>query len=76
MASIKAHTFQTHQEAQQAIELINKGEGIPVNPEAVTRTYTQSQENDGRIYIQADAVTEKYLGNPIEIEITYHDTYL
>ena len=76
MESIKAHIFNTLELANNAIELINEGEGIPVNPEAVTRTYTQAQENDGRIYIQADAVTEKYLGNPIEIEITYHDTYL
>jgi hypothetical protein len=71
MVSIKAHTFQTHQEAQQAIDRINQGEGIPVNPEAVTRTYTEAQENEGRIFIISDEVTIKYLGEPIEIEIIY-----
>jgi hypothetical protein len=71
---IKAHTFQTYQEAQQAIELINIGEGIPVNPEAVTRTYTEAQENEGRIFIISDEVTIKYLGEPIEIEIIYPES--
>jgi len=74
MASIKTHTFQTHQEAQQAIELINQGEGIPVNPEAVTRTYTEAQENEGRIFIISDEVTTKYLGEPTEIEIIYPES--
>jgi len=74
MASTKAHTFTTHQEAQQAIELINQGEGIPVNPEAVTRTYTEAQENEGRIFIISDEVTIKYLGEPIEIEIIYPES--
>ena len=74
MASIKAHIFVTEQEAQQAIELINQGEGIPVNPEAVTRTYTEAQENEGRIFIISDEVTIKYLGEPIEIEIIYPES--
>jgi hypothetical protein len=67
----KAHTFDTLQQANAAIEVINQGEGIPVNPEAVTRTYTEAQENNGTIYIVADEVTEKYLGEPIEIELIY-----
>jgi hypothetical protein len=74
MASIKVHIFVTEQEAQQAIELINQGEGIPVNPEAVTRTYTEAQENEGRIFIISDEVTIKYLGEPIEIEIIYPES--
>lgn len=69
MAFIKAHTFTTEVEANQAIEIINQGEGIPVLPDAVTRTYCEYQENEGRIFIQADEVTEKYLGESIEIEI-------
>jgi hypothetical protein len=76
MASIKAHIFTTEQEAQQAINLINAGEGIPISPEAVTRTYTEPQENDGRIYIAADEVTEKYLGEGIEIELKFEDIEL
>jgi hypothetical protein len=74
MASIKVHIFITEQEAHQAIDLINKGEGIPVNPEAVTRTYTEAQENEGRIFIISDEVTIKYLGEPIEIEIIYPES--
>jgi hypothetical protein len=74
MASIKAHTFPNHQDAQQAIELINQGEGIPVNPEAVTRTYTEAQENEGRIFIIPDEVTTKYLGEPTEIETIYPES--
>jgi hypothetical protein len=73
MVSIKAHLFDTLEAANEAIELINAGEGIPVSPEAVTRTYTEAQENDGRIYIQADEVTEKYLGEGIEIELKFED---
>lgn len=66
---IKAHTFDTLKEANAAIEVINQGEGIPVSDDAVTRTYTTAQENNGIIYIVADDVTEKYLGEPTEIEI-------
>jgi hypothetical protein len=70
MASIlKAHTFTTEQEAQQAINLINKGEGIPVSEDAVTRTYTQWQQLEDIYYIVADEVTEKYLGEPTDLEL-------
>jgi hypothetical protein len=76
MVSIKAHLFDTLEAANEAIELINAGEGIPVSPDAVTRTYTQAQENDGRIYIAADEVTEKYLGEGIEIELKFDNIEL
>jgi hypothetical protein len=66
---INAHIFNTIELANEAISLINKGEGIPVSDDSVTRTYTQVQENEGYIYITADEVTEKYLGKPTEIEI-------
>ena len=69
MAFIKVHLFTSVEEANQAIEIINKGEGIPVSPDAVTRTYCEYQENAGRIFIHADEVTEKYLGALVEIEI-------
>ncbi len=70
MASIKAHTFATVQDAQNAVNLINEGEGIPVSADAVTRTYTDYNEKDGFIYIVSDRVTDKYLGNPTTIELT------
>jgi hypothetical protein len=69
MASIKAHTFTTEQEAQQAIDLINQGEGIPVSEDAVTRTYTNYQTVEDTYYIAADEVTEKYLGEPTDLEL-------
>ena len=69
MQFIKAHIFDTLKQANNAIELINKGEGIPINKTATTRTYTQPQENNGQVYIQADEVTQKYLGTPIDFEI-------
>jgi len=76
MQQLKAHLFDTLEAANEAIEIINAGEGIPVSLEAVTRTYTQAQENDGRIYIAADEVTEKYLGEGIEIELKFEDIEL
>ena len=66
---INAHIFNTIELANEAISLINKGEGIPVSDDSVTRTYTQVQENEEYIYITADEVTEKYLGKPTEISI-------
>jgi hypothetical protein len=69
MASIKAHLFTTEAEAQQAIDLINKGEGIPVSEDAVTRTYTNYQTVEYTYYIAADEVTEKYLGEPTDLEL-------
>ena len=69
MASIKAHLFTTEAEAQQAIDLINVGEGIPVSEDAVTRTYTNYQTVEDTYYIAADEVTEKYLGKPTDLEL-------
>ena len=69
---LKVHLFQTIEEANASIDLINKGEGIPINDEAVTRTYTQTQENEGRIFILADEITQKYLGDAIDLEIIYN----
>jgi hypothetical protein len=69
MASIKAHLFTTEAEAQQAIDLINEGEGIPVSEDAVTRTYTNYQMIEDTYYIAADKVTEKYLGKPTDLEL-------
>jgi hypothetical protein len=73
MQSIKAHLFYDLEQANAAVELINQGEGIPVSPDAVTTTYTQPQEHNGQVYIQADEVTEKYLGTPIDFEIINTD---
>ena len=73
MEYTKAHLFDSLQQANNAIDTINKGEGIPINDSATTRTYTELQENNGNIYILADELTQKYLGEPTEIELVYDD---
>lgn len=69
MAFIKVHLFTSVEEANQAIEIINQGEGIPVSDDAVTRTYCDFQQLDDIYYIVADDVTESYLGEPTDLEI-------
>lgn len=66
---MKTHMFSTQQQANEAIETINKGEGIPVSNDSVTRTYCECISYEDIFYIQSDSVTEKYLGKPTEIEI-------
>ena len=69
MAFINVHLFTSVEEANQAIEIINEGEGIPVSPDAVTRTYCDFQQLDDIYYIVADDVTESYLGETSDLEI-------
>ena len=69
----KVHLFDSLEQANNAIDTINEGEGIPVNDSATTRTYTEAQENNGNIYIFADDVTQKYLGEPTQIELVHDD---
>jgi len=71
MESIKAHIFETIEQAETAISTINQGEGIPINETATTRTYCNYEENEGTIFIRADEVTTKYLSEPTEIEINH-----
>ena len=73
MEYTKVHTFESLEQANNAIDTINEGEGIPINDSATTRTYTEPQENNGNIYILADEVTQKYLCEPTEIELVYDD---
>ena len=47
--------FDTVKEAEAFIQQINTLLGIPVNEEAVTRTYTEPQEDEGGIYVEYDA---------------------
>lgn len=71
MPSIKAHIFNSVQEAETAIALINSALGIPVSHDAITRTYCEYRENNGNIYIQADEVTEGVLGASTDLEIVF-----
>lgn len=70
MAFIKIHKFTSENEANQAIELINQGEWIPYSDDAVTRTYCEAKQYQDFWYIHADEVTEKYLNEVEQIEIT------
>jgi len=72
MASIKAHIFETIEQAENAISTINQAEGIPINETATTRTYCNYEENDGTVLIRADEVTEKYLGEPIDFNLKFN----
>jgi hypothetical protein len=68
MGYIKAHVFTTETEAKNAIDLINKGEGIPVSEDSTTTTYTEYKQENGFFYIFADDVTVKYLDTPTDYE--------
>lgn len=70
---VKVHLFETLEQANASISLINQGENIPALPDADSQTYTTPQENAGRVYIHADEITTKYLGEPIEIELIYNE---
>lgn len=63
---MKFHIYNTKQEAVEAISLINKGEGIPVNEQSNTITYCEYIEHEGSYCIIADDVTVKYLGDKTE----------
>ena len=65
----KVHTFATIEQAKTAIDLINEGEGIPINDTAITRTYATAMQHKEFWYIYADEVTQKYLGEGEIIEI-------
>lgn len=65
----KAHTFTTEKKTLEAIDIINKSEGIPISEDATTRTYTDFQVQEGVYYFHADSVTEKYLGEGEDFEV-------
>lgn len=69
---IQAHLYTTEAAANEAIAIINAGEGIPV-PGGATQTYTQAFQQGDVWYIQADAVTETYLGTPETLTIVLND---
>ena len=69
MEYIKVHIFTTKNEANQAVELINKGEGIPISDDAATRTYCEPFQIGDFWYIHSDEVTNKYLSLSQEIKI-------
>ena len=46
--------FNTVEEADSFIQQINTILGIPVSDDAVTRTYTDYVEEDGKFYVEYD----------------------
>jgi hypothetical protein len=76
MASTKIYTFDTLEEANNAIERINTTLGIPISEEATTRTYTSVQQRDGLIYIVHDETIESVIGSGyIEHEFVILNTF-
>lgn len=69
--TIKAHVFKSEESAKEALKTINKGEGIPINEEATTKTHTEVLSNEGMFYIVSDVITIKYLGDPETLKIKY-----
>jgi hypothetical protein len=63
MQFTKIYTFDTLEDANQAVERINTTLGIPISEEATTRTYTLPQQRDGLIYISHDETIESVLGS-------------
>lgn len=54
MESIKKY-FETIEEAEAFVQQINTLLGIPINDDAVTRTYTEVQEDEnGKFYVDYD----------------------
>jgi hypothetical protein len=68
MESIKAYTYDTELEANNAINSINNILGIPVSSDAVTQSYTNFQLNNGKYIIRHDEIIESVLGLPSDFE--------
>ena len=47
--------FETLELANQFIEQINSLLGIPVSEDAITRTYTEPQEDENGIYVEYES---------------------
>lgn len=66
----KVHKFATKQEALNAIKVIDEDFGFSGNQ---TQTYAQPQQHGDIWYIDADKVTEKYLGKGEILTIENND---
>jgi len=68
--TINAFVFDTEEQATAALATINAGEGLPVDEEHSTQTYTVIKPHNDKWYIIADEVTTKYLTGAQSIEVT------
>jgi hypothetical protein len=70
---ISGYFYTTIEEANAAIAIINTGEGIPVSPNATTKTYCNPLVCVVGWYVPFSEVTERYLGEPTQIELENTD---
>lgn len=72
---MKGYKFITEESAQAAITSINSAAGLPVSPEATTRTWTSynvAELNSPQFYyIRHDDFTETVLGTPDNLEVIF-----
>ena len=68
MGLIKAYIYNTELDCQNAINSINTNLGIPVNNEAITRTYCEPILNNGKYIITSSEELIAILGLPIDFE--------
>ena len=61
------YTFNTEQEAKDAVNTLNIYYGIPVSSDAVTQTWCNYYERSGKWLINYDESMMPILGEPIEI---------
>ncbi len=73
MAFTKGYLFATNAAALSAIQTINQGEVIPNNG-YLTQTYCEPKSCKSGFYIAHDDIVQKYLGQPIDIEITINNS--
>lgn len=62
------YTYNTEQEVQQAINLINQTLGIPISIDAVTRSYAKYENINNIYFIQYDETIGTILGDPKEVD--------
>jgi hypothetical protein len=71
---ITGYKYTTEQEAQSAVQACNTHYGIPVSPEATTRTWveyqTASLDEPVFYYIRWNNTLNVVLGEPSEFEVT------
>lgn len=62
---IQGHFYNTEVSAQEALQIINDGEGYP---KAGTHSYCAIGKISGLYFLPHDSVIQGYLGNAIEME--------
>ncbi len=74
MALIKAYVYNTESDCQTAINLINTHFSIPIDSEAITRTYCVPILNNSKYIILANNELVQILGQPSNFEFIQSNT--